>query len=409
MGGKAISSIGAQQDRKKKTGKYLPILFLSIFALAGAGMLYPLGIRPVMKTLATRSWPAIPCKIISADVRSHSDSDGTTYRIDIVYEYEFNGGKYTSKRYDFIGGSSSGYQRKSRVVESYRKAEKPVCYVNPEKPSEAVLKRGFHLGLLLALVPLLFLTVGVGGIIGVLKSSSRLGFAGTNQEWLPAKPRSNVSGLGVIPVTGLGNESVTLRLKHSPWAKVLGAMAIAAFWNGIVAVFVVDVVEGWRSGHPNWFLTFFMVPFVLIGFGLIAAVVYQLLATTNPRPVITLSSASAPLGGEVRLSWEFIGRTSVLQKMRIVLRGREEATYRRGTKTHTDKNTFCEMELYSTEDPQRMAFGQVNFLVPADSMHSFEAENNKIIWGIAVHGNIKSWPDVREDFRIIVTPTGEKI
>ena len=37
-------------------------------------------------------------------------------------------------------------------------------------------------------------------------------------------------------------------------------------------------------------------------------------------------------------------------------------------------------------------------------MHSFEAENNKILWNLAIHGDIEKWPDVRESFPITVVP-----
>lgn len=37
-------------------------------------------------------------------------------------------------------------------------------------------------------------------------------------------------------------------------------------------------------------------------------------------------------------------------------------------------------------------------------MHSFEADNNKILWNLDVHGDIKKWPDVKESFKITVVP-----
>ena len=97
---------------------------------------------------------------------------GTTYSVYILYEYEFGGQTYKSDRYDFIGGSSSGYEGKARVVAAYESAERPVCYVNPTNPSESVLKRGFHAKLLLALFPLPFLLVGVVGIVGTLRAQT---------------------------------------------------------------------------------------------------------------------------------------------------------------------------------------------------------------------------------------------
>jgi hypothetical protein len=111
-----------------------------------------LGVRPIAKTIAAQSWIATPCRVLQAEVRSHDGDDWTTYSVYILYQYEFNGGTYKSDRYDFVGGSSSGYRGKALVVAGYETAAQPVCYVNPRNPYEAVLKRGFHAKLLLAIV-----------------------------------------------------------------------------------------------------------------------------------------------------------------------------------------------------------------------------------------------------------------
>ena len=50
-------------------------LFFTVFALAGAGMLYPLGIRPIANTIDAESWGEVPCRIISAKVESHSGDE----------------------------------------------------------------------------------------------------------------------------------------------------------------------------------------------------------------------------------------------------------------------------------------------------------------------------------------------
>ena len=48
--------------------------------------------------------------------------------------------------------------------------------------------------------------------------------------------------------------------------------------------------------------------------------------------------------------------------------------------------------------------GETVIEVPPDTMHSFAASNNKIVWRLVVHGAIASWPDMRETFEITVTP-----
>ena len=143
-----------------------------------------------------------------------------------------------------------------------------------------------------------------------------------------------------------------------------------------------------------------MSPFRLIGL-----VVYHLLALFNPRPALQLSSRTIPLGGAAELRWTFTGQTSRIRELTVTLRGVERATYREGTSTYTDESTFYELELYRTSALAEIASGQVGFLLPQDMMHSFGAENNKIIWRLDMRGDIKSWPDVKESFEIEVTPT----
>ena len=39
-----------------------------------------------------------------------------------------------------------------------------------------------------------------------------------------------------------------------------------------------------------------------------------------------------------------------------------------------------------------------------DAMHTFEAPHNKVLWAVHVHGEIGGWPDVEDEFPLVVTP-----
>jgi len=396
--------IAATAVRKgsKGMGKYGLAALFAIFAVVGGVMLYPLGIRPIARTIAAESWVTTPCKVLRAEVRSHDSDDGTTYSVCILYQYEFNGQTYKSDRYDFVGGSSSGYQGKARVVEQYEAAANPVCYVNPNDPSEAVLKRGFHAKLLLALFPLPFLLVGIGGLAATLRGKIVIDVK-TTKTWIAQQPARASDGLAILRVTDGGREA--LKPQFSAKAKFIGVMVIAVFWNGIISIFVVGLVNDFRHGHPSWFGLLFMLPFVAVGVALVGGVAYQFLAMFNPRPTLEMSSSTLPLGGAAELTWSFSGQISRIGEFTVTLRGVEEARYRKGTSTYTDRNTFYEMELYRTSDVNEIVSGQVGFVMPQDTMHSFEAQNNKVLWNLDIHGSIKRWPDVKESFKITVTPT----
>jgi hypothetical protein len=93
-----------------------------------------------------------------------------------------------------------------------------------------------------------------------------------------------------------------------------------------------------------------------------------------------------------------------LRRFQIALEGREEATYRRGTNTHTDKEVFARIQLTDTTDPFAMQSGSAKLMLPPDVMHSFKAANNKIVWALKVSGDIPRWPDINDEFPITVAP-----
>jgi hypothetical protein len=368
---------------RNRLGKLGMVAFFGLFAVVGGVMFWFLSVQPIKKTLAAESWVETSCKVLQAEVREKRSSKSTTYSVYVLYEYEFGGQTYKSDRYNFIGGSSSGREGKARVVEEYRSAERPMCYVNPQNPAEAVLKRGFHANLLVTLIPLPFLLVGVIGVVCTLRGK-RTRTAGSDSL-------GYIGQMGPMGPVDAGRQ--VLRSTSSPRAKFIIVLIAAIVWNGIVSLIVI----GTSGGLFAWV-------FVAVGLGLAAAAVYQFLAMFNPRPTVELSRGAIPLGGGAEIRWSFSGRAERIRELVVMLRGVEEARYRTGKNTHTDSSTFYELELYRTADPREIASGQVGFLVPADTMHSFEAANNKILWSLDVHGSIQRWPDVNESFKINVAP-----
>jgi len=138
-----------------------------VFVLLGLSAVYLFVIEPSIGIIGSRDWVETPCKIISAEVGDHGD----TYSIDITYEYTFNGTVYRSTRYDFTGGSSSGYDDKYEVIDRYRRMDNPVCYVNPKNPSEAVIFRKLDkTALILApMVLIMFVGIGLGIMIAMIR------------------------------------------------------------------------------------------------------------------------------------------------------------------------------------------------------------------------------------------------
>jgi hypothetical protein len=147
------------------------VAFLSVFLLVGLGVSL-FFVTPALKVLEARSWPAVPCTILSSEVGSHQGEDSTTYSVDVSYAYTVQGREHKSDRYRFLGGSSGGRQAKERIVRRLPPLTRTVCYVNPDDPSDAVLNRDFGAEYAAGLVPLVFVAAALGAIVLTLRSKS---------------------------------------------------------------------------------------------------------------------------------------------------------------------------------------------------------------------------------------------
>lgn len=144
-------------------------MFFSVFFLAGAGFSL-FFLAPAVKVLRAKSWPATNCTIVSSQVRTHpSDDSSPTFSVEVLYTYSYRGREYKSDRYQFLGGSSGGYQDKERIVRRLPPLTRVPCYVNPDEPAEAVLNRDFSSEYAFGFVPILFMLVGLGGIFFTLR------------------------------------------------------------------------------------------------------------------------------------------------------------------------------------------------------------------------------------------------
>lgn len=359
-----------------------------MFCVIGVAIGWFLSGRPIHKAIQSRSWLPASCEVTSSRVAFSDD----TSRVDIQYRYRVSGRTYIGTHYDFTVGSDN-FGDKNAIVAAYPVGHVFECYVNPDGPAEAVIDRELKLAYFFGLVFLLFFTIVPLGIMLVW-------FAVIQKARQPASER--VTALRAVEASESG--PVVLKPTHSPVGKLLGSIFVCLFWNGIVGVFTYFEIMQFQSGDPSWFLALFLLLFQLIGLVLLINVPYQLLALANPRPTITLSSRTVPVGGSLQLEWQLSGAASRVNALRLTLEGREEARYRRGTDTRTDTNVFHHASVVEMTDSMGVARGTASIRIPADTMHTFAADNNKIIWTLKMHGDIKRWPDIDESFEITVRP-----
>lgn len=375
-------------------------VFFFFFLAVGLGVFWRLAFSPALRSLAAQNWRAAPCTILSSDVVEHRGRDGATYEIAIRYRYEFGGKTYTGERYSFFSVPSSGRAGKERVVRRYPPGLETVCYLNPADPSEATLVRESTGGIAAGLLALPFVLVGAGGLwyalVGAPRARARRARMALTERARPVRAAS-----AAVPGETAGSGPATLRPVASRLGSLAGRTIFALVWSGVVGGIGAAV---FTTATPLFF-RLFLIPFALVGLGAILWAIHGFLALTNPRVVLRLSEAAPRLGEPVTLAWEVEGRGAALERLRVLLVGREEAKYRRGTDTVTDREDFYEETLVDAQEPGEIARGgEMRFAVPADSMHTFEAPNNKIFWRLAVKGTIPRWPDISEEYALAVRP-----
>lgn len=374
------------------------VLFFGIFLATGCGLTYVFLWNPARQLVAAQGWQETPCTIESSRVEEVSDSDGSTYKVAVTFTYRGSDGReHRSSRYEFLEVSSIGYQGKAAVVARYPAGTRTTCWVDPENPAEAVLNRGFSLAYLIGLLPLAFVAAGAGGMIWALRQGRKKVGAAT-----PGAPRPSPFG---VEIPADAAQARILKPKMSPVGKLIAIIFLALFWNGIVSVFVVLAYNGWRTGEGlDGCLTLFLVPFVLVGLALIWGVFHQFLTLFNPRLELTLSQGVLIPGRAAILQWKIHGRSGRVQRLRVVLEGTEQATYRQGTDTKIATEVFATIPVIETDQQMLIAQGTARVDVPEGAMPSFSADRNKVVWTLKTSCEIPGWPDSNEEYEIVVAP-----
>lgn len=401
--GKPIEDPISSQARGGNGARALTI-FGMLFTAIGAAVAWPTALSPALSMWRAGEWAAEQCVVERSDVRSHRSDDGTTYSVDILYRWKRGGSTHHSNRYSFFGGSSSGREGKAEIVRAHPAGRPFTCWVDPLQPDQAVIERGPTVQAWIAVVPFIFVAAGL--------SIMRLGWRHkTRRARLVETLR--LSGHGPAPddpvLEWLPDFDVALGRQRLPpestrGGRLCGIVFAFFFWNGIVSVFVSNAIDSFERGRPDWGLALFLVPFVLIGIGLGFAIAFELLRATNARTELLANGATLRMGETLEVEWRLQGRVSKLRRLGITLEGREEATYRRGTNSHTAMQTFTSRRVVSLVDPHRMVSGRAAIALPRDLMHSFDGGHNKISWAIHVVGEIDRWPDIDERFPIVVLP-----
>ncbi len=415
---------GNRRTGSDKAGTFGLGVFFAIFFLIGCG-----GAVVIVATLifpefqANRRFVAHTCVVLQKRIAEKPSEDGMSYRPEFLIAYELKGKKYQVWTYDVAGVYSSGRADKEAVLEQFTVGQEYPCWYAPWNPTTAVLVLGYTWWFwLVLLVPLSFTAIGGGGLIYLMlnwgKSAERRAVMAQRAAKLdpfeaakPNHPYPNVPGDADLVNSPGTTLAYRLPIGKSPAWVLLVSLIVCVVWNGVVSFGVVWAVNGHRAGDPDWFLTLFLIPFVLVGLGTIWFFLRQLLITTGIGPTrIEISDHPLRPGQQYQILLSQMGRLT-MNSLEVLLACEEAATYRQGTDTRTETRRVFKQQVFRREGfeiREGLPFETpCQIEVPAGAMHSFKSEHNKIAWQLVVKGDVAGWPDFERTFPVVVYPADD--
>jgi hypothetical protein len=152
----------------------------------------------------------------------------------------------------------------------------------------------------------------------------------------------------------------------------------------------------------------FVVPFALVGVGLILFFVRKFLATTGIGPtLVEISDQPLYPGQRYRVFLQQFGRLKI-NRLEVLLVCEEEATFRHGTDTRTESRLVAQQSLMLCENAE-VRHGvpletDCDLEVARGAMHSFKSQHNEVNWRVQVRLDVAGWPAYERSFPVIVYP-----
>ena len=293
------------------------------------------------------------------------------------------------------------------------------CWYDPAHPDMVVLERGYSDWIWLNLiVPASFVIIGGGGLLysilhwGKSAESRAARVRHTRGELLggdaPSTPLlPSVPDCGEITSSPGTRLAYRLPLASSPAWALFGLLLACLLWNGIVAVLVASAVSGHLAGKPDWLLTLFIIPFLLVGVAFIVLFVRQMWLTTGVGPTL-LEISDHPLlpGGQYRVFVSQSGHVKIRACISCWRAKRKPFTGKGRTRGPKRARSTGSNWPGARKPPANRSMpleGEWTLDVPTTAMHSFRADHNAVHWKLVVQADA-SRRAFQRSFAIVVYP-----
>ncbi|GMV98150.1 MAG: hypothetical protein AMXMBFR83_25020 [Phycisphaerae bacterium] len=385
------------------------LFFLALFALpflGVGGFTGCLAVRTIVLHRQARQWVEVPATIRRVELKTHSDGDGSTYRVTCTYSYRYAGREYESSRVGLAGGSDNigSWQRTTyaRLSAAHRAGRTVPCYVNPADPTQALLDRDVRLGMLV--FHLLFVTV-FGGL-----GAGLLAFCITARRGERRRLRRQTEG--AIPEDqpwladdrwASGRITPTLATKRN-WL-----VAAAVFFNVVWLPVLVYLPADLRNRN-YWGL--FAMAGPLIG-AILALSAIRLVLRHRRFGGSCFEGRPLPgvIGGHLRGELILSGDVAGLDRVEVTLQCRQTVTERHGGESSTSTRTVWEEGMVLTPPPARFGETQVrlpvDFQIPSSCRPTCDSTgDDKVAWKLLVRAPTPG-VDLALDFDVPVFRTAE--
>jgi len=364
-----------------KTGVGCMMLFCAPFALVGAFMLFLLA-QQVTDSMAMSNWDERPATVIQAG--------GSNRRTTVEFRYDYQGTAYQSTKLrrrdnssDNIGPFHKDWRK--RLLRHQQNGDSLPCYVNPAKPTEAVLYRGIRWEMFAFKSVFVVVFGGFGFLLPLAglrqskKTAYKIESAGLAGEWATAEP--------------MWENPAPAKLGLHPAAPLLFAVMFGA-------VSLPLAVSGWASKHFE--LILIAVPFLLVS--IIAwFLVARSLRQRRRFGASTLDVRTRPgLPGSLFEADLHLSELPPDTPLRISLENREETGGENGTK----RVLWRSMRQFVETDLKRRGAGVVvplGFALPERARTSTVRAGVGIHWELMVQAKLPG-PDLDLRFPVPVYP-----
>lgn len=308
------------------------------------------------------------------------------------------------------------------ALRGWRLGEEVPAWFDPTDAGVVVLERDYNwsLWLLTLLLPGALVAFGGAGLARAVrrwgKSEERRAVRSTLAglvEPLAVQPAPAPGHPGVPACDDLINSPGTVLRYCLPtespesWS-LLGIGLFALLWNAILVVLAVGAGLDLLGGRIDWLLVSLLVPFAAVGIGGGVVFVRRLfLATAVGTTQVEISDHPLRPGGRYELLVAQ-GGSGRFQTLDVQLELEEQATFRQGTDTRTERLAVWRAPVGSWHDlviaPGTRFEGRAALRIPPTAMHSFATEHNAVRWAIVVRGSAQGWPPLRRVFPLVVFP-----